>query len=60
MYPDGDEDSDNCASTVRKVPGRLMDELHKERLAPSRSRVNRRCDPALPGVPLTQKMLWED
>ena len=28
MYLDGDENSDNCASTVRKVPGRLMDELH--------------------------------
>jgi hypothetical protein len=28
LYPEGDRDSDNCASTVRKVPGRLMDELH--------------------------------
>jgi hypothetical protein len=28
LYPEGDRDSDNCASTVHTVPGGLMDELH--------------------------------
>ena len=28
LYPEGDRDSDNCASSVHTVPGGLMDELH--------------------------------
>ncbi len=28
LYPEGSRESDNCASTVRSVPGGLLDELH--------------------------------
>jgi hypothetical protein len=28
LYPEGERESDNCGSAVRRVPGRIMDELH--------------------------------